>query len=184
MNTQAQAHTKAPTQNGIAILGAVAKGNHDRGDIAKKLGFSIPQVNGSLRVLAQNGLVEISQDGMVNNTPDASQFVQGNGSKTKTVKASRAADESATRAPRKGTKMEAARKVFTKFAERGRQVVLAKLQDIGLTEKGSATYYQTLRAQSGMSVGIAAQKKAPAKAKIVKTKPSAAKKGVNSKKAK
>lgn len=131
-----------------AVLEAIIIGKcHTREEIATHLKSTIPSVNGALTGLLRNGLVEVNvSTGSINATPDASMFVKA---------AAHAA------APRSGTKMELATKIFEEHFNEGRKSVISLFQkSVGLTEKGAATYYQTLRERHGMVHGIAAQSKA------------------------
>jgi hypothetical protein len=160
--------SKAPTAKAISILAAIMKGNHQRTDLAKKLKLSIPALNGSLRNLKRDGLVEQDPEtDTLDITEDAKQFVVGKSSGTT------ASGASTQRAERKGTKTAKARKLFERFLERGRPVVLQKMQEqAGLTANGAATYFQKFRADAGLS--LAHQKRKPA-ARPVKAKAKASK---------
>ena len=151
------------TPKATALLNAIALGLASREAIASHLGVTIPVVNGSLTSLKRNGLVEINEeDGSIALTADATPYI--------TVKAGK---QATPRAPRTGTKMEEARKVFNALFNQGRQAVLAAFQtQVGLTKDGAVTYFQTLRGQAGLVNGVAFSKKTPKvkKAPTVKAK--------------
>lgn len=121
-------------QKAQAVLSVIARGAHTRDAIATKMGVTVPVVNGSITALKRNGLVEVSDEGEIAVTPDASAYVTISGT--------------GSRGPRPGSKMAQARSLFTKFADKGRPAVLEQFRGIGLTEKGASTYYQTLRTEA------------------------------------
>jgi len=130
-----------------SVLEAIAEGNDNRENVAYYLGISIPSVNGSLTGLKRNGLIEVEDDGTILLTEDADEFLP------------EGSPASRQYTPRPGSKMAHASKLFNRLFDKGRQAVLAAFRDqVGLTERGAATYYQTLRERSGMVHGVAAQK--------------------------
>lgn len=147
------------TEKGLIVLKAAVKHN-TREKIARRLDQSIAQVNGALTGLKRNGLIEIDADGVITVTPDAAPYL------------SKRAGGTAERAPRTGTKMEAARAIFNKFAQKeGRSGVIDRLvAQVGLTAKGASTYFQTLRVQAGIPAG--AFQRAPRKQSTVSRKTS------------
>lgn len=132
------------------VLAAIIRGAHTRDEIAKKLGVSVPVVNGSITSLKRNGLVEVNDEsGEILASPEAP--------------AHAGVQARAPRAPRENTKMEQARTVFNKLYDKGRQVVLAQFREtIGLTAAGASTYYQTLRRETGAASAYQRSKTAPA----------------------
>lgn len=132
------------TEKAQSVLNAIAAGNDTRDAVATHLGVSVPTVNGSITSLKRNSLIEVDDDGTITLTSAASEFV--------TVKKSRrgAATPSVSGGHREGTKMAEAAKIFEKKFSAGRPVVLeAFMKQVGLTKAGAATYYQSLRTQSG-----------------------------------
>lgn len=158
MNASTNNASISITDKAKTILSVIASGLNSREDVAAKLKVSVPVVNGSLTSLKRHGLVEIDDEtGAITATPDAADHIGK-------VAAS-------PRAVRTGTKMERARAVFDKYIGKGRQVVLEHFKtNVGLTQAGASTYFQTLRSQSEMA-GMAYQKgkKAPAKKAANKT---------------
>lgn len=134
------------TEKATAALQAIADGAKTRNDAATALGVTVPVINGSLTMLKRHGLIEVHDDGRVLLTPDAKDYVKV-----------RAVGARGPRGPRAGTKMEAARAIFEKFASDGRAVVIEKFRELGLTPAGSATYFQTLRTQAE-AAGVAFQR--------------------------
>ncbi|HEY6022312.1 MAG TPA: helix-turn-helix domain-containing protein [Candidatus Paceibacterota bacterium] len=136
----------AITEKALSVLEAIAAGNDNREDVAAHLGTSVPTVNGSMTALKRHGLIEVDDDGNITLTDAASEFV--------TVKKSRrgAATAAISGGHREGTKMAEAAKIFEKKFAAGRPVVLeAFMKQVGLSKAGAATYYQTLRTQSGVA---------------------------------
>ncbi len=133
------------SENAINILNAIAKGNHSKQDIAEALNLSVPSVNGTLNSLAKSNLVERnSTNGFVDLTDQASQYIS-------------------IRKQRTGTKMAKAREIFSRYAEKGRQMVLSKfIGDLDMSKAGASTYYQSIQSQ-------AAYQRKPKTSKIVKT---------------
>lgn len=136
------------TEKNQLILNAIAKGNHSRGDIAEALAVSASNIYPNVSALKKAGLIEVNDtNGFIDLTEAAMEHVS-------------------TRKQRTGTKMEKARQIFDKLAEKGRQAVLSKfIGDLGMTEAGASTYYQTLRTSSGMAF----QRKSHKGPKVVKT---------------
>jgi DNA-binding transcriptional ArsR family regulator len=138
------------SEKGHNVLRAIAVGNSTRELAAAALGVSIATVNGSLTSLKRNGLIEVSDAGQLTLTEDAAPFVKD------VLAASKG-----PRAARTGTKMEKAKEIFQRLIPSGRPAVLdAFRKEVGLTKAGASTYFQMLRAQSGMAQGVAFQKKA------------------------
>lgn len=146
------ASTITLTSKAQAVLAVIAAGAQNRDDIAKKMKVSVPTVNGSLTSLKRNGLVAIDDDGGITTTSGALAHLGG--------------AMQSTRTPRTGTKMERARAIFNKYVDKGRQTVLERFRDnVGLTQAGASTYYQTLRSESEMGQLANLPKAKPAAAK-------------------
>jgi len=147
------------TEKGLIVLKAASKHN-TREKIARRLGQSVAQVNGALTGLKRNGLIEIDAEGVITVTPDAAPYL------------SKRAGGTAERATRTNTKMAAARRLFDKYASKeGRGGLIARfMKEIGLTEKGASTYFQTIRVQAGVPAG--AFQRAPRKPSTVSRKTS------------
>jgi hypothetical protein len=154
------------TSKAQEVLQVIANGNVTRDTVAGALDKSISQVNGSITQLKRNGLVEIDGEGNFSLTPDAGEFV--------TIKGKRGRKpavqvEAHQRAARTGTKMEAARNIFDKYFDKGRQFVLEKFQtNVGLTEKGASTYFQTLRHETGVAAPAYQRGKKPSNVATMK----------------
>lgn len=130
------------TEKAQAVLDAVAAGNDTREDVATYLGVSGPTVNGSMTALKRHDLINVDDDGTITLTSAASKFV--------TAKKGRRVAPTVSGGHREGTKMAEAAKIFEKKFNAGRPTVLeAFVKQVGLTKAGAATYYQTLRTQSG-----------------------------------
>lgn len=156
------------TTKAINVLTSISRGASTREDIAAKLATSVPTVNGSLNALKRNGLVE-DHEGTLSITPDAKPFL---------AKATPSTNGSA-----RMTKMAAARSVFAKNVDKGRQFVLNLFRDsIGLTAAGASTYYQTLR-QQNEHAGLAFQKSRKSNKVSTMTRVKATPAKTNSKKA-
>lgn len=132
------------TDKAKTILNVIAHGATSRDEIAESMGVSVPVVNGSLTALKRNGLIELDPtSGAVSITPDARPYLDPPKMKQDipTVEGKH---------HRPGSKMEQAREVFSQFVNDGRQAVLEQFRtSIGLTPAGAATYYQTLRHETG-----------------------------------
>lgn len=146
----------AKTKHVLSVIAALEAGGTDvtRDAIMTKIGASGAAVTNSLKTLAGNGLIETTEDGHITTTPDAITHISLT---------------PAGRAPRVGTKMDIARNLMVKHGEKGRQFVLSKFRtDVGLTDKGASTYYQTLSREAKQS-SIAAQAAKANRAGHVKT---------------
>lgn len=141
------------TPKALTVLASIAKSGSTRDDIAAALGVSVPVVNGSLTSLKRNGLVEIDDEtGNITRTPDADPYLKANGKAAKAPSAT-------------ATKMDQARAIFNKYVDKGRQIVLEHFRtNVGLTQAGASTYYQTLRHENELA-GMAFQKSKKAAAK-------------------
>lgn len=126
------------------VLLAVSRGHGVRSAIAKAMDLTPATVSTALNVLKSNGLISPTENGY-EVTADAAEHI-GNGRKART-----------------GTKMEQARAVFTKFAEKGRPYVLRKFREVvGLSDAAASTYYQSLN--HAHAVAQVAAKPAPKRA--------------------
>lgn len=127
--------TKALTDNAQNVLNAIATGKSTKEAVGTSLNMTAASVGGSVRALQNRGLVDVTSDGTLALTPDASEWVTAR-----------------TRKARTGTKAEMARKIFQRYGTSNRQKVLEKFEhDIGLTPKGAITYYQNMRKEAGLA---------------------------------
>lgn len=112
--------------NATKILVAVHQGNVTRAAIIERTQINAGTVTAALSALKAKGFLEQGDEGYTV-TADAAPYI-GTG-----------------RMPRSNSKMASAREIVMKHLGKGRQVVLAKLVEMGLSEAGSKTYFQTLK---------------------------------------
>lgn len=125
------------------ILVAIHQGNSARSDIIAKTKQPAGTVTAQLRTLKADGLIEQGDEGYTL-TADATPYI-GTG-----------------RMPRTESKMDNARDIVMRHLGKGRQFVLAKLEELPLSAKAAATYFQTLKSDPAVLAHQASLVKAEA----------------------
>ena len=150
----------AITEKATNVLNAIADGCTTRDAVAEALMTSVNTINGSLTALKRNNIIKIDDDGNIELTSEASQYITTEPPKAtqpapqeQKGQSGSPAGETQQPAPqqpggREGSKMTAARQLFDKLVGQGKKrkdVIQSFQQEIGLTRAGAATYYQTIK---------------------------------------